>query len=94
MRNDGFVHTYEQMTQITEAASNVSWYPHQYPGEVRGPFNRWFILQEGDDHGQGVLAHYSYDVQYAAMAMANFPALLARVKELEELLEIESVIKD
>lgn len=43
--------TAERLKEIRKALEKstkvVAWYPHQK--EVRGPYCRWFILQEGDD---------------------------------------------
>lgn len=65
----------------------VGWYGHTYGDHrangmktVRGPFNRWFALQEGQDndrHGksQGCLAPAENDIEYAAFALCNMASL-------------------
>lgn len=66
----------------------VSWYPHPYEGQIRGPWNRWFTIS-GDPaqykKRDGVLTPASYedDVNFAAAAMNNMVALLDEIERLE-----------
>ena len=82
----------------SKATKVVGWYPHSYsptrPAEsyahqVRGPFFRWFLLQEGDDQSSlfpgnaGSLAPPEDDVNYCAAAMNSVPALLDEIERLQ-----------
>lgn len=80
--------TEEDELEITRCLDHVTrtvgWYPHNYPGEVRGPFFRWFILQKGDDQGQNCLAPVEDDVKYCAMAMNSIPSLMYEIECLRQ----------
>lgn len=76
--------TEEDETYINECLDHVTqtvgWYPH--PREVRGPYNRWFRIQEGDDQDNGHLASTLGDAKYCAMAMNSIPSLMYEIESL------------
>lgn len=81
-------YTIAQLKDLASRATGVvNWYPYREVsgGTVRGPFNRWFILQPGDSQGNpGVIAEDPYsDVEYAAAAMNSLPHLIERIEALE-----------
>jgi hypothetical protein len=65
----------------------VAWYPH--PGQVRGPFGRWFEITKGSN-GMGdeikyptPVADTADDARYAAAAMNSVPKLIAEIRKLK-----------
>jgi hypothetical protein len=68
----------------------VGWYAH--PGNVRGPFNRWFNVTPVDPQYQKHCGTAEDDCKYAAAAMNYLPKLIERIEQLESQLAIENML--
>lgn len=79
---------------IKKSTKAVLWYPHTYDGTIRGPFNRWFRCERGDDQSdkyppnKGLISSIECDVEFAALAMNNFQKLIDTVRKKDGALEI------
>lgn len=63
----------------------VAWYAHLY--EVRGPFGRWFTVNEVPEEHKDKVASCFDDVRYAARAMNAVPLLIDEIKLMRQALE-------
>ena len=84
----------EEIQEFKELCKNatqvVAWYAH--PGQVRGPFSRWFEITEvAPEYEKFVGSRYD-DARFAAAAMNLAPKLAARVEELEALVALEEML--
>ena len=88
----------EELKRLAEQSTKVvAWYAHsQYDGyhpgkaSVRGPFGRWFLVEEGGGWNKDEpkpVADLFDDAKYAAAAMNALPALIERVERLTDALE-------
>jgi hypothetical protein len=84
----------EYETTASKSTPVVAWYPMTYESQVRGPYNRWFQLlaprEPEIQNGRIVRAADEDDIRYAAMAMTEFPRLIAAIKEVQAFMRVES----
>lgn len=71
---DHLIGLWEKSTKV------VAWYPH--PGNVRGPFGRWFNITPVDPQYEKHVASASDDAEYAAAAMNAVPYLIQEIESL------------
>lgn len=75
--------TIEEIKELYKLSTMVvGWYSH-HPGQVRGPFCRWFEVTDVAPEYQKYVASKADDARYAAAAMNNTPHLIDRIEELE-----------
>ena len=95
-KEDSQVHANREnldIKSLREIASNssrvVHWYLHSYDSTsggastVRGPWNRWITISEGNDPEFKHIATPQADAKFVYAAMNNFEPLLDRVEQLE-----------
>lgn len=82
------------LKELFQKSSYVcNWYAHG-PGDqvdidtatVRGPYKRWFYVTGGKGY-EKYLGSVNDDAKYAAAAMNMMPHLIARIEELEKMLD-------
>lgn len=89
--------TNEQRLRLRELAKNstevVQWYPHG-PGDgyhlgkgcVRGPFSRWFMVEEVAPEYKQCVADVYDDAKFCAAAMNNLVPLLDELDKKDQII--------
>jgi hypothetical protein len=76
----------EMMTEIKAAAKEatkvVGWYAH--PGNVRGPFCRWFEVTPFDPEYEKYVGTQAADAKYASVCMNYAQSLVEEIERLRE----------
>src|ERR1700677_859530 len=87
MNQIGMTHTIEEMKELGKNATQVvGWYSH--PGQVRGPFGRWFEVTPVPPEYEKHVATQSDDSKYCAAAMNNLPYVIQMVERSDKAMAI------
>lgn len=87
MNQLGMTHTIEELKELEKNSTQVvGWYSH--PGQVRGPFCRWFEITPVAPEYEKHVATQSDDSKYCAAAMNNLPYLIQMIERSNKALAI------
>lgn len=79
-------YTIEELKELHKNSTVATWYAH--PGQVRGPFCRWFEVTEVEPQYQKHVAYKGDDTKYCAAAMNALPDMMALVEKQAKEIEI------
>lgn len=89
MNQLGMTHTIPELKELEKNSTQVvGWYGHKYPGQVRGPFCRWFEVTDVAPEYEKHVASKADDALYCAAAMNNLPYLIEMLEKADKALGV------
>jgi hypothetical protein len=87
MNQLGMTHTIPELKELEKNSTQVvGWYAH--PGQVRGPFCRWFEVTQVAPQYEKHVATQSDDAAYCAAAMNNLPHVIQMLERADKALGV------